>query len=324
MIISSVIIALTLEYTSLKYEFPLSLLGILGGAAPAVAAIIVVYKLYSPEESQNYWCFVYRFKTKWIWWVITLLSPLVVGSGANLAQHFQLTSSSLDVDDVITLPIMFAVSIFAGGAEELGWRGIFQNILAAKCSLALTGFIIGIVWGIWHLPLFLIDVFAHYNYHFGIYLLSTIMYSQIITLVVAESRSVLLAVLLHAGINAFSNSGFNIPMELSWRIIVYMASVTLLVTMLLIRIDRRVNKHSYECQNGGNSLCYLKLILDVINIDSTRYNRASMDLKTGDLVVPGLNGRFSISEAMSIDLYNSSNEHFINSDVDNPLIAGEK
>ncbi|KAL0213922.1 hypothetical protein P9112_006106 [Eukaryota sp. TZLM1-RC] len=67
-----------------------------------------------------------------------------------------------------------------------------------------------------------------------------------------------------------------------------------------------------------------KLILDDPNIDSTRYNRASMGLARGDLVVPGLNGSFIILDAMSIDPCNSSNKHLIDSDVNNPLLAGEK
>ncbi|KAL0205453.1 hypothetical protein P9112_000760 [Eukaryota sp. TZLM1-RC] len=58
-----------------------------------------------------------------------------------------------------------------------------------------------------------------------------------------------------------------------------------------------------------------KLILDDPNIDSTRYSRAFMGLTRGDLVVP---------DAMSIEPCNSSNEHLINSDVNNPLLAGEK
>ncbi|KAL0219007.1 hypothetical protein P9112_004660 [Eukaryota sp. TZLM1-RC] len=67
-----------------------------------------------------------------------------------------------------------------------------------------------------------------------------------------------------------------------------------------------------------------KLILDDPNTDSTRYKRASMGLKRGDLVVPGLNGSFTILDAMSIDPCNSCNEHLIISDVNNPLFAGEK
>ncbi|KAL0210791.1 hypothetical protein P9112_009089 [Eukaryota sp. TZLM1-RC] len=58
-----------------------------------------------------------------------------------------------------------------------------------------------------------------------------------------------------------------------------------------------------------------KLILDDPNIDGTRYNRASTGLTRGDLVV---------LDAMSIDPCNSSNEHLINSDVNNALLAGEK
>ncbi|KAL0218789.1 hypothetical protein P9112_004442 [Eukaryota sp. TZLM1-RC] len=49
-----------------------------------------------------------------------------------------------------------------------------------------------------------------------------------------------------------------------------------------------------------------------------------MGLTKGDLVVPGLNGSFTISDAMSIDPCNYSNEHYIDSDVNNPLLAREK
>ncbi|KAL0226606.1 hypothetical protein P9112_013930 [Eukaryota sp. TZLM1-RC] len=67
-----------------------------------------------------------------------------------------------------------------------------------------------------------------------------------------------------------------------------------------------------------------KLILDDSNIDSTHYNKASMGLTRGDRVVPGLNGSFTILDAMSINFCNSCNEHFVNSDVNKPLFAGEK
>ncbi|KAL0214332.1 hypothetical protein P9112_006516 [Eukaryota sp. TZLM1-RC] len=49
-----------------------------------------------------------------------------------------------------------------------------------------------------------------------------------------------------------------------------------------------------------------------------------MGLTRCDLVVPGLNGSFIILDTMTIDPCNFSNEHFINSDVKNPPLAGEK
>ncbi|KAL0214539.1 hypothetical protein P9112_006723 [Eukaryota sp. TZLM1-RC] len=68
-----------------------------------------------------------------------------------------------------------------------------------------------------------------------------------------------------------------------------------------------------------------KIILDDPNIDDACYNRASMDLTRGNLVVPVLNVSFTILDAMSIDPCNSFHcEHFINSDVKNSLLAGEQ
>ncbi|KAL0223332.1 hypothetical protein P9112_002722 [Eukaryota sp. TZLM1-RC] len=67
-----------------------------------------------------------------------------------------------------------------------------------------------------------------------------------------------------------------------------------------------------------------KLIHDDPNIDSARYRRGSMGLTRSELVVPGLNSSLTILDAMSINPCNSSNEHFINSDVKNLHLAGEK
>ncbi|KAL0206551.1 hypothetical protein P9112_001858 [Eukaryota sp. TZLM1-RC] len=49
-----------------------------------------------------------------------------------------------------------------------------------------------------------------------------------------------------------------------------------------------------------------------------------MGLTRGGLTVSGLNGRFTILDAVFIDPLNSSNQHFISSDVDKHLPANEK
>ncbi|KAL0215210.1 hypothetical protein P9112_007394 [Eukaryota sp. TZLM1-RC] len=49
-----------------------------------------------------------------------------------------------------------------------------------------------------------------------------------------------------------------------------------------------------------------------------------MGLTRGDLVVPVLNGSFTILDAMSIDPCNSSNEHLINSDAKNIKLLNER
>lgn len=54
------------------------------------------------------------------------------------------------------LPVVFVVTIFIGGpiAEELGWRGYAQPRLQARIGAVRAGLLIGVLWALWHLPLF--------------------------------------------------------------------------------------------------------------------------------------------------------------------------
>ncbi|KAL0207252.1 hypothetical protein P9112_011880 [Eukaryota sp. TZLM1-RC] len=67
------------------------------------------------------------------------------------------------------------------------------------------------------------------------------------------------------------------------------------------------------------------MISKVLLAIGVEYERnAESRFSNSDAFVPGLNGSFTILDAMSIDPCNSSNEHLINSDVNNSLLAGEK
>ena len=47
--------------------------------------------------------------------------------------------------------------------EELGWRGYAEDSIAAYHSWFKESVIFGVVWGLWHMPLFLIPDTYHYN-----------------------------------------------------------------------------------------------------------------------------------------------------------------
>lgn len=47
-------------------------------------------------------------------------------------------------------------ALMAGFFEELGWTGFAIPKLRARFNVITTGLIVGIVWGIWHFPLFMI------------------------------------------------------------------------------------------------------------------------------------------------------------------------
>jgi len=234
------LIALLLETTEMEWgSFLYDLLGILGGGAPAFAALIMISTMYGKEEREAYWKRVYHYRTGTLWWAVALLSPLVIGFGGNLLHHGGWWNPGITPGELAALPLAFGTMIFAGGAEELGWRGVLQETMKKTVSLPVMGLVIGILWGIWHGPLFMIDVFAHSGYAFSTYLLSTIAFSLLLTLVVYKTGSVLLAILLHAGINAFGNLGFGIPMEASTAVMVYLVVISVIMGGVLYSLEKK-------------------------------------------------------------------------------------
>ena len=234
------LIAILLLSTEMEWgNFIYDLLGILGGGAPAFAAIFMVYRMYGQEEKKAYWKRVYHYQTGKFWWAVALLSPLLIGFGANLVHHKGWWNPGITTEALVAFPLAFGVMIFAGGMEELGWRGILQRNMDRKFSLPVMGVIIGILWGIWHGPLFLLEVFAHSSYAFSTYLLTTITFSLLLTLVVYKTGSVLLAILLHAGVNAYGNLGFGIPMEIAPGVMAYLVVISLLLATVLYFMEKR-------------------------------------------------------------------------------------
>ncbi|WP_416838301.1 CPBP family intramembrane glutamic endopeptidase [Haloferax sp. DFSO52] len=57
---------------------------------------------------------------------------------------------------LFALPLVILVNVFLGGplAEEAGWRGFAHPLLRERVGSGIAGVIVGLVWGLWHAPLF--------------------------------------------------------------------------------------------------------------------------------------------------------------------------
>ena len=53
--------------------------------------------------------------------------------------------------------------VLAAFFEELGWRGYAEDSIAFYCSWWRESLIFGVVWALWHLPLFFIPDTYHFN-----------------------------------------------------------------------------------------------------------------------------------------------------------------
>ena len=100
---------------------------------------------------------------------------------------------------------LFIVSILING-EELAWRGFVLPRLQARWSALTSSLILGVIWMLFHLPLFFtVGGSSQVDMPFVSFLLSTVALSVLITWVYNHTRgSVLLAMLIHAALNTWT------------------------------------------------------------------------------------------------------------------------
>jgi len=95
------------------------------------------------------------------WWLVALFAvALLYLVGMVLGYLF--LGSSLDLSHVPPLYMFipgFIVKFFldAGLGEELGWRGFLLPRLQARHNALVSSIIVGVAWGLWHLPLFMLE-----------------------------------------------------------------------------------------------------------------------------------------------------------------------
>jgi membrane protease YdiL (CAAX protease family) len=98
---------------------------------------------------------------------------------------------------------LFAIGLVAGCFEEIGWTGFATPRLLARQRLSTAGLVLGLLWANWHL---LVDFRYNFNtmgiawvLEFAILYMATLTaYRVLMTWVYANTKSLLLAVLMHA------------------------------------------------------------------------------------------------------------------------------
>lgn len=189
-----------------------------GAWAPTAAAFVLTALLDGRAGMRALLRSVLRWRVALWWYLVAALGPTIVAltaiavhvllggtvpSLATIAARFGLASEDSALLFAL-LPFIFIVTIFAGGAiaEELGWRGFAQPRLQARISPARAGVVIGVLWALWHLPLFFVLPTATGNIPFGWYVPLVTAFGVLFGWVYNRtSGSVLLSILLHAGIN---------------------------------------------------------------------------------------------------------------------------
>lgn len=94
----------------------------------------------------------------------TVVSCLMSGVGA-LAEFGETMLSMTTLISVVSLPVNFFLVFVAFFGEEYGWRYYLQPLLQKKFGLRGGVLVLGVVWGLWHLP---IDFFYYTSVEMGL------------------------------------------------------------------------------------------------------------------------------------------------------------
>jgi len=196
--------------------FPMMLLLIAGGAGPAIAEIILIFRTHSMQQRRDYWQRVFdirRISGRWhavIWLTFPLLNAIAImvcgltGGGwpaLETAKHLLATPWML-------FPFALFILLFGPLPEELGWRGYALDSLQARWNALTSSLILGVMWAGWHLPLFFMNgTFQHDRVGFGTlnfysFCIGTIASSVLFTWLYNNThRSTLSAILFHFMLN---------------------------------------------------------------------------------------------------------------------------
>jgi membrane protease YdiL (CAAX protease family) len=98
---------------------------------------------------------------------------------------------------------MFNYNLFGGPLfEEFGWRGFLQSRLQEVLPPWIAAICVGILWGIWHFPLFLVGWSSASP---AAFMLITVALSVIMAFAFnASGRALLVAIMMHSAFNASS------------------------------------------------------------------------------------------------------------------------
>jgi membrane protease YdiL (CAAX protease family) len=181
---------------------------LLAGAGPPLAAVLLTQLREPPPVRRDYWLRVAdprRIRGMW-WAAALLLHPALVALAIAADALLGGAPPSLRLPSgwPAALPaLVFFVFWFGPLPEELGWRGFAQDRLQVRWSALRASLVLGAVWALWHLPLFLVPGTFQAGLRLGsgrsfVFLASMVPLSVLIGWIYANTRrSTLSAVLVH-------------------------------------------------------------------------------------------------------------------------------
>ena len=214
--------------------------GLLATWSPNISAIIVLAVILKEEHG------VRRLFGAWVKWRIDLkwylaaLSPFIIVFLLT-SVYFLLGGGSPGPEGHYSLSALVGLAItviFTGATgEELGWRGFALPQLQGRFSAIVSSLFIGLWWGIWHVPGWIIMNDIPSLVYIGSFILMLIAQSVFLTWIVNETGgSVLMASLNHYAVNISTGLAVSVFGLITMDALSVMMSLSYLVIAIVISL----------------------------------------------------------------------------------------
>jgi membrane protease YdiL (CAAX protease family) len=135
------------------------------------------------------------------WWAILLVGiPAVKYLGAAINGRI---GEPLPFSPWYMVLPALVMTLFIGPLrEEFGWRGVVLPLLQRKFAPLWASLILGVIWGLWHFPAFVLGGTPQSAWSFGPYVIGVLGLAVIITPMFNAARgSILIPILFHLQMN---------------------------------------------------------------------------------------------------------------------------
>jgi len=134
------------------------------------------------------------------WYLFALFLFPLTGILLNAVTRTPVKITALQSGEILTMA--FAILISGPLGEELGWRGFALPRLLKSYSATVAGLILGLIWGIWHLPSFFASGLPQGSIQIPLFLVAALAISVIVTWIFVNTKgNIFISFLVHYTLN---------------------------------------------------------------------------------------------------------------------------
>jgi membrane protease YdiL (CAAX protease family) len=135
---------------------------LIGGFVPSLLAIFLTWKKEGLAGLRILGQRILQFKLGWRWYVFTFM-VVIIGTAGQLTINKLLGNTFNGYLFWAQLGSFLPLLIIGPLSEEIGWRGYALERLQTRWNALTSSLIVGLVWALWHLPLFMMVGTSQYE-----------------------------------------------------------------------------------------------------------------------------------------------------------------